>query len=193
MGSMSAKVGLLAVVTLIIGIIAGTIVGGFVLQPAPRTVVETKVVTQQVSTTATAFSTITQTVARTVERTVRTTEVSTLTAITTVTLTISGPVKGEWVTDDGSLKVSAELIPEMIGSTIVSYKLRVTITNVSDKQFDRVIIVVFPYIGDRLYEYWSMISYSEVKESIVPGESITHEFTLLPADMTSYKLKVFGV
>jgi len=139
----------------------------------------TETATIPVTTTTTAFSTIT--------------ESTTMTATITLTVTVEAPVKAEWTSGDGRLKISSEAIPYMIGREIASYTVRVTVTNVSDKPISKVLIIIFPYIGDRLYEYWNWASHSAEITSLMPGESITHEFLLLPKDMTSYKITAFAL
>jgi len=139
----------------------------------------TETATIPVTTTTTAFSTIT--------------ESTTMTATITLTVTVEAPIKAEWTSGDGRLKVSSEAIPDRIGGQIVGYTVRVTVTNVSDKPISKVLIIIFPYIGDRLYEYWNLLAHSAEIKSLVPGESITHEFLLLPKDMTSYKITAFAL
>ena len=116
-----------------------------------------------------------------------------MTVTVTMTKTIEAPVKAEWTSGDGRLKVSSEAIPDRIGGSIVSYTVKVTVKNVSDKPISKVLIIIFPYIGDRLYEHWNWASHSAQITSLMPGESVTHEFLLLPKDMTSYKIAAFAL
>jgi len=191
--------GVLAVIMLIVGIVAG-VGAGYLLSPtvttsvtftttspttittvSPTTIYKTSTtkVTKTELTTTTAFSTITET--------------ATLTVTITMTKTVESPVKAEWTSGDGRLKVSSEAIPDRIGGSIVSYTVKVTVKNVSNKPISKVLIIIFPYIGDRLYKYWNWASHSAEIESLWPGESVTHEFLLLPKDMTSYKIAAFAL
>ena len=193
--------GILAVIMLVVGIVAG-VCAGYLLSPtvtttmtlisattSPTTITTVspttiyKTVTSEVTktelTTTTAFSTVTKS--------------TTLTVTITLTTTVEAPVKAEWTNGDGRLKVSSELIPEKIGESVVSYTVKVTVKNVSDKPITKVLIIIFPYIGDRLYEHWNWASHSAEITSLMPGESVTHEFLLLPKDMTSYKIAAFAL
>ena len=54
---------------------------------------------------------------------------------------------------EARLKVSSEDIPEKTGESVISYTVRVTVTNINDEPISKVLITIFPYIGDRLYEH----------------------------------------
>ena len=169
------RLGVVAVIMLIIGIIVG-IGAGYVLTPTVTT-------TTTLTSVITSPTTITTVSPTTIHRTVT----------ITLTVTVEAPVKAEWTSGDGRLKVSSETIPDRIGGEIVSYTVKVTITNVSDKPISKVLIIIFPYIRDRLFEHWNWASHSAEITSLMPGESVTHEFLLLPKDMTSYKITAFAL
>jgi len=186
---------ILAVIMLLVGLVAGA-GAGYLLSP---TLTVTTTFTSMSPTTATITSptTIYKIEMATLELTrtefATTTVFSTITSLTTFTETVGAPVKAEWMSGDGRLKVSSELIPEKIGESVVSYTVKVTVKNVSDKPITKVLIIIFPYIGDRLYEHWNWASHSAEITSLMPGESVTHEFLLLPKDMTSYKIAAFAL
>jgi len=187
--------GILAVIMLVVGLVVGA-GAGYLLSP---TVTKTLTFTTTSSTTVTTTSPTTiyktETSTKEVTRTelATSTVFSTITSLTTFTKTVEAPVKAEWTSGDGRLKVSSEVIPEKIGESVVSYTVKVTVTNISDEPITKVLIIIFPYIGDRLYEHWNWASHSAQITSLMPGESVTHEFLLLPKDMTSYKIAAFAL
>lgn len=170
------RTGFLAVIMLVVGLIVGIGIG-YLMQLAPQTAVETRTLTQTIQTT----------VVTTIQ------SPTTIISLTTFTKTVEAPVKAEWTTGDGVLKISSELVPEKIDEEIVSYTLKVTVTNIGDKPIVKVLIIVFPYTGDKLYEYWNWAQHAATITSLMPGESATHDFLLLPKDMTSYKLTAFAL
>ena len=182
------RAGVLAAVMLVIGLVVG-IGAGYLLSPAPYTKTETVISTYP----TTIYKTRTYTRETTKTELTTTTIYSTVISLTTSVKTVEIPVKAEWTSGDGRLKVSSEAIPEKIGESIVSYTVKVTVKNVSDKPIARVLIIIFPYIGDKLYEHWNWASHSAEITSLMPGESVTHEFLLLPKDMTSYKITAFAL
>ena len=97
-----------------------------------------------------------------------------------------------WAANDGRLKVATSLIPQYLLGKVWYYNINVTVTNVGDEPFKVVWIFLFPYINDRLYEYWNPISFTYKVEWLSPGETCYYTFKLVPAEMTSYKVLVVG-
>lgn len=97
----------------------------------------------------------------------------------------------EWISEDKRLKVTSELIPDY-SLKAWRYNVRVTVTNIGDKPLKRVFMFIFPYVGDKLCEYWDPISYSYEVRDLYVGENASFTFVFLPEDMTSYKILVVG-
>lgn len=175
-----ASAGIRLAVMLIVGLIVGIGIG-YVLHPGPQVVTKVETITQTVPTTVTETQTFT------------TTLTTTVVSLTTITYRAELPVKAEWTTGNGRLRVSSELIPEKIGEEVWSYRVKVVVTNVGNEPVMKVLVIIFPYVGDKLFEQWNWASHSATATGLMPGESFTHEFLLLPKDMTSYKLAAFAL
>jgi prefoldin subunit 5 len=93
-----------------------------------------------------------------------------------------------WLSEDGRLKVKSELIPEYLFGEVSSYTIRVNVTNVGNEPLHIVLIFLFPYKDGKLVEYWSPLKYSKSVESLYIGESYSYNFTLVPKEITSYKV-----
>jgi hypothetical protein len=93
-----------------------------------------------------------------------------------------------WISEDGRLRVTSEVIPEFSRGKLLSYTVKVTVTNIGVEPISKVWIILFPYKGDRLIEYWSPYSYSKSVENLYIGESYSYNFTKLPKYMTTYKV-----
>jgi hypothetical protein len=93
-----------------------------------------------------------------------------------------------WISEDGRLRVTSEVIPEFSRGKLLSYTVKVTVTNIGMEPIGKVWIILFPYKGDRLIENWSPYSYSKSVENLYIWESYSYNFTRLPKYMTTYKV-----
>jgi len=93
----------------------------------------------------------------------------------------------EWISEDKRLKVTSELIPVFWFGKLRGYKVRVTVTNISNEPLGKVWIFIFPYVGDKLYT-WDKYDHVTTVENLYMGESYTYEFDDLPKEMTTYKV-----
>jgi peptidoglycan hydrolase CwlO-like protein len=95
-----------------------------------------------------------------------------------------------WLSEDKRLKVTSEVIPELLLGELWCYTVKVTVTNVGTEPINTVWILLFPYKNDKLIEGWSPLSYSKKVESLYIGESYSYNFTWVPKEMTTYKVVV---
>jgi uncharacterized protein YfcZ (UPF0381/DUF406 family) len=97
----------------------------------------------------------------------------------------------EWVSEDGRLKVTSELIVvsyQYFGMVvIVSYTIRVNVTNIGTEPIDKVVILIFPYKAGKFAETYSEYKSHSV-ENLYIGETDSHDFTSITKDMTNYKV-----
>jgi hypothetical protein len=92
------------------------------------------------------------------------------------------------LSEDKRLKVTSEVIPKLLFGELWYYTVKVTVTNVGTESLSIVWIFLFPYEDGKLVEYWNAISYSKSIENLCIGESYSYNFTLVPKEMTTYKV-----
>ena len=92
----------------------------------------------------------------------------------------------EWVSEDGRLKVTSELI--ISGTWWTTYTVRVNVTNIGNELISKVYIIVFPYKDGKFAETY--VGYDQHSiENLYIGESNSYDFTSITfKDMTSYKV-----
>jgi len=92
----------------------------------------------------------------------------------------------EWVSEDGRLKVTSELI--LSGTYWVTYTVRVNVTNIGNESIDKVVIFFFRYIEGKFDEtYFAEYRFHSVEDLYI-GETYSYDFTYSTKDMTSYKV-----
>ena len=186
-GTGGRRIGLIAI---IIVLIAGTIIGyGLSYVSAPmkteiKTSVKELVTTQEVTKviTTTSHETITKTFHKTVTNLVEVT-LTTTQLYTTTTSAIT-----EWIPEDNRIKLSTRLIPHELLGEVLYYTIEVSVTNIATEPLKEVWVFVFPYQGESLVEKWNPLMYCKEFENLMPGETNSYNFTMIPKDITSYRV-----
>lgn len=92
-----------------------------------------------------------------------------------------------WISEDGRIKVTYELIPQHWWREISYYDLKVDVTNVGDKPLKNVLVFVFAYADGRLVE-WKYYKFND----LYMGETLTYTFQHLSKELTSYRVLAIG-
>jgi len=94
------------------------------------------------------------------------------------------------ILNNESLKVTSRLIPKTLLGILYAYDVEVTVTNIGNKPFKMVWIIIFPYVDGEL----KFDKYSHIKnfEGLYMGESYSCTFTWLSSHLTTYRVLVIG-
>ena len=116
----------------------------------------------------------------------------TTTQLYTTTVTETTSAITEWIPEDNRIKLSTRLIAEELLGEVLYYTIEVSVTNIATEPLKEVWVFVFPYKGESLVENWNPLMYCKEFENLVPGETNSYNFTLIPKDITSYKVFAIG-
>lgn len=96
-----------------------------------------------------------------------------------------------WFSEDKRVRVTSEVVPDVVFGSIVSYKIRVTLVNVANRQLDVVWIFLYAYNKDgNLVQYWNPIGYIKSVERLHVGETYTYTFEMISKETATYKVFV---